>query len=78
MWSAGRLTYTCVENPHNQSTGSRRLKFVRFENGGGASYGIVEDDGTITEISNSPIGQSYETTGATHSLSDVKILAPNP
>ncbi len=73
-----RLTYTSVENSHNQSTGSRRLKFVRFENGGGAAYGIVEDDGTITEISNSPIGQSYEATGATHSLADVKILAPNP
>ena len=54
------------------------MKFVRFDNGGGASYGIVEDDGTITEISNSPIGQSYEATGATHNLADVRILAPNP
>jgi 2-keto-4-pentenoate hydratase/2-oxohepta-3-ene-1,7-dioic acid hydratase in catechol pathway len=54
------------------------LKFVRFENGGAASYGIVEDDGTVTGISNSPIGQSYEATGATHNLADVKILAPNP
>ena len=54
------------------------MKFVRFDSGNGAAYGIVEDDGTITEISNSPIGQSYEATGASHSLSDVKILAPNP
>ena len=54
------------------------MKFVRFENGSGAAYGIVEEDSTITEISNSPIGQSYEATGATYSLSDVKILAPNP
>ena len=78
MSRACRLTYTCVENLHNQPTRSRRLKFVRFDNGGDAAYGIVEDDGTITEISNSPIGQSYEATGATHSLADVKILAPNP
>lgn len=72
------LTYTCEETSDNQQQGSRRLKFVRFENGGGASYGIVEDDNSVTEISNSPIGQSYEKTGNSYNLTDVKILAPNP
>ena len=54
------------------------MKFVRFDAGGGAAYGIVEDDGTVAEISNSPIGQDYTRTGATHDLASVKILAPNP
>ena len=39
-----------------QPKGSGRLKFVRFENGDGASYGIVDADNTVAEISNSPIG----------------------
>ncbi|MGY8880030.1 MAG: fumarylacetoacetate hydrolase family protein [Dehalococcoidia bacterium] len=53
------------------------MKFVRFSNGGDAAYGVVDGD-TVKEISNSPIGQDYSETGATHDLNEVKILAPNP
>ena len=60
------------------SKGVQILKFVRFQTTNGVAYGIVEDDGSVAEISNSPIGRFYERTGATYILSDVKILAPNP
>ena len=53
------------------------MKFVRFATGNGAAYGIVDGD-TVKEISNSPIGRDYTETGKTHSLNEIKILAPNP
>ena len=53
------------------------MKFMRFANGDGAAYGIVDGE-TVKEISNSPIGQDYSETGASHDLNEIKILAPNP
>lgn len=53
------------------------MKFVRFANGGGTAYGVVDGD-TVKEISNSPIGRDYSETGSTHDLGEIKILAPNP
>ena len=53
------------------------MKFVRFAKGDGAAYGIVED-GMVTEISNSPIGQDYSVSDNVENLDNVRILAPNP
>lgn len=53
------------------------MKFVRFASGDSGAYGIVDGE-TVKEISNSPIGQDYSETGATHDLNEIKILAPNP
>ena len=50
------------------------MKFVRFETGGGAAYGIVDDE-TVKEISG-PGYESYTETGKTHRLESVKLLAP--
>lgn len=53
------------------------MKFVRFASGYDAAYGIVDGE-TVKEISNSPIGQGYSETGATHDLKEIKVLAPVP
>ena len=53
------------------------MKFVRFASGYDAAYGIVDGE-TVKEISNSPIGQGYSETGATHVLNEIKVLAPVP
>ncbi|MCI0852512.1 MAG: fumarylacetoacetate hydrolase family protein [Chloroflexi bacterium] len=53
------------------------MKFVRFASGYDAAYGIVDGE-TVKEISNSPIGQGYSETGATHELKEIKVLAPVP
>ena len=53
------------------------MKFVRFASGDDAAYGIVDGE-TVKEISNSPIGQGYSETGATHELKEIKVLAPVP
>ncbi|MDA0768917.1 MAG: hypothetical protein BZY79_02035 [SAR202 cluster bacterium Casp-Chloro-G4] len=49
-------------------------KFARYEVGGNISYGIVEGD-NVKDISTAPY-ETYTETGSTHSLSDVKLLAP--
>ena len=49
-------------------------KYVRYQAASAASYGILDGD-TIREISGSPLGEHGET-GASHSLSSVKLLAP--
>ncbi len=49
-------------------------KFARYEVGGNISYGIVEGE-SVKDISAAPY-DNYSETGATHSLSDVKLLAP--
>ncbi len=54
------------------------MKYVRFESAGEASYGIVDDDGSIRQLSNSPIGREYSETGVKFHLAEVRILAPNP
>ena len=51
------------------------MKWCRFELGDQVSYGIVEDDGRIVEVSGSPIGE-YEITDTHHSQDQVKFLAP--
>ena len=48
--------------------------YVRFENKGIISFGVLEGD-TVSEISNAPF-DSYQTTGETFSLSNIKLLSP--
>ena len=48
--------------------------YVRFENKGNISFGVREED-TVSEISNAPF-DSYQTTGETFSLSNIKLLSP--
>ena len=48
--------------------------YVRFENKGNISFGVLEED-TVSEISNAPF-DSYQTTGETFSLSNIKLLSP--
>ena len=50
------------------------MKFVRFEAGGTASYGVIDGD-TVKEISG-PGYEDYTETGQSHSLDSVKLLAP--
>ena len=49
-------------------------KFARYEVGSNISYGIVEGE-TVKDIIAAPY-EGYTETGSTHSLSDVKLLAP--
>ena len=50
------------------------MKFARYRSGEQISYGIVEGD-TVRDISGPP-WEGYQATGATHRLSDVKLLVP--
>ena len=50
------------------------MKFVRFEAGGSAAYGVVDGD-TVKEISG-PGYEDYTETGQSHALDRVKLLAP--
>ena len=50
------------------------MKFARYRSGEQISYGIVEGD-TVRDISGPPC-EAYQATGATHKLSDVKLLVP--
>jgi 2-keto-4-pentenoate hydratase/2-oxohepta-3-ene-1,7-dioic acid hydratase in catechol pathway len=49
-------------------------KYIRFRSGSTASYGILDGD-TVREIEGGLFGD-HKPTGATHKLSDVKLLAP--
>lgn len=51
------------------------MKWCRFKLGDQVSYGIVQDDGRIVEVSGSPIGE-HEITDTQHSQEQVKLLAP--
>ena len=48
--------------------------YVRFQNKGNPSFGVLDGE-TISEISNAPFS-SYQATGNTFSLGDVKLLSP--
>ena len=50
------------------------MRWIRFEHGGNASYGIVTD-ATVEEVSGSPFA-GYEKTGKQHALDDLKVLVP--
>src|SRR5215469_7030837 len=49
-------------------------KYVRYQSASTIAYGILDGD-AVREISGSPLAEHTET-GATHSLSSVKLLAP--
>ena len=51
------------------------MKWCRFQSADRVSYGIVEDDETISEVTGHPI-EGYQETGVSHALSAVKLLAP--
>lgn len=50
------------------------MRFVRFKTGSNIAYGLIEGD-AIEEISSTPF-LPYEPTGVSHSLEEVKLLAP--
>ena len=49
-------------------------KFARYEAHGEIAYGVVEGD-VVKQITTSPL-EDYEVTGHTHTLSEVRLLAP--
>jgi 2-keto-4-pentenoate hydratase/2-oxohepta-3-ene-1,7-dioic acid hydratase in catechol pathway len=51
------------------------MKWCRFEQGGRTSYGIVEDDGSVVQVSGNPIGE-HQITDTRYSPGQVKLLAP--
>ena len=51
------------------------MKWCRFQVGESSSYGIIEDDDRVTEVSGSPF-ETYRVTPTQHPLSSVKLLAP--
>jgi 2-keto-4-pentenoate hydratase/2-oxohepta-3-ene-1,7-dioic acid hydratase in catechol pathway len=50
------------------------MRFARYRTGAKIAYGIV-GDGVVEEISSTPF-LSYEPTGRTHAIDDVRLLAP--
>ncbi len=48
------------------------MKWCRFRIGQKVSYGIVEDDARVTEVSGSPF-ETYSVTTTTYPLSAVKL-----
>ena len=50
------------------------MRFVRFKTGNRIAYGVVDGD-SIEEISSTPF-LPFESTGVSHGLADVKLLAP--
>ncbi len=51
------------------------MKWCRYQLGGQISYGIVEDDGDVVEVSGNPLGE-HKKTDISHPLDQVKLLAP--
>ena len=51
------------------------MKFVRYQGSGGAQYGVVEDDGTVRDLSGCPFGE-YSIGGAAGAIDDLNLLAP--
>ena len=51
------------------------MKLIRYEMGGEAAYGSLQDDGSILGIDGCPYGD-YEVGGTEANLSDVRVLAP--
>lgn len=51
------------------------MKWCRFRIGQKVSYGIVEDDARVTEVSGSPF-ETYRVTTTTYPLRAVKLLVP--
>jgi 2-keto-4-pentenoate hydratase/2-oxohepta-3-ene-1,7-dioic acid hydratase in catechol pathway len=66
-----------VQRRHNGRValvGCRPVRIARYSAGGDPAYGVVEDD-SITQIDGHPIG-AFTLTGTTHTLADVRLLAP--
>ena len=51
------------------------MKIVHYRSNGEASYGILDDDGSIRELTGCPF-ESLDTSGATTHLDEVTVLAP--
>lgn len=52
------------------------VKYVKFESGGRAAWGILENDTSIRELQGSIFDNTAKPTGRTLKLADVKLLAP--
>ena len=51
------------------------MKLIRYETGGEASYGALQDDGSILGIEGCPF-DGFEVGGPAAALSDVRVLSP--
>src|SRR5262249_46386330 len=51
------------------------MKWCRFQVGDKVSYGIVEDEARVTEVSGTPFA-TYPVPATTYLLSEVKLLVP--
>ena len=51
------------------------MKFVRYQGSSGAQYGVVEDDGTVRDLSGCPFGE-YSIGGAAGTINELNLLAP--
>jgi 2-keto-4-pentenoate hydratase/2-oxohepta-3-ene-1,7-dioic acid hydratase in catechol pathway len=51
------------------------MKWCRFQAGRTISYGVIDDNNTVTEVTGSPF-DTHAPTGTTHMLSQVKMLVP--
>ena len=51
------------------------MKILRYSSNGEASYGILDDDGSIRQLAGCPF-ESLDTSGAVAHLDQVTVLAP--
>ena len=51
------------------------MKILRYRSNGEASYGILDDDGSIRQLAGCPF-ESLDTSGAVTHLDQVTVLAP--
>ncbi|MDR1060277.1 MAG: fumarylacetoacetate hydrolase family protein [Clostridiales bacterium] len=54
---------------------AQRMKYLRYEKDGRASYGLLQGDGSVREIAGDLLGE-FEPTGRELPLGSVKLLAP--
>ena len=59
-----------------QSQGAAQVKYVKYELQGAPSWGILENDTTIQQLSAAPFGGQARPTGRRVKVAEVKFLAP--
>jgi 2-keto-4-pentenoate hydratase/2-oxohepta-3-ene-1,7-dioic acid hydratase in catechol pathway len=74
--TAAQLDTSRIEeySQYQQHEGNVML-WCRFQVGGKVSYGIVEDEARVTEVSGTPF-ETYTVTATTYPLSAIKLLVP--
>jgi 2-keto-4-pentenoate hydratase/2-oxohepta-3-ene-1,7-dioic acid hydratase in catechol pathway len=69
------LAESGVMEPPNLGREGKGMKWCRFQLGQKVSYGIVEDDERVTEVSGTPF-ETYTVTSTIRPLNAVKLLVP--